>query len=95
MNTTDYVVKDGNTYFYTITSYDAKNPLGVIKQTLKEYSFYKTDNSENLIGKLYRTNDGNWYDLPTEASITTALAICLKIAIEESEKMKTRRKSFS
>lgn len=95
MNTSDYVVKDGNKYFYTITFYDAKNPLGVIKQTLKEYSFYKTDNSENLIGKLYRTNDGNWYELPADKSIGTSLATSLKIAIEESERMRTCRKYFS
>lgn len=95
MNTTDYVVKDGNKYFYTITSYDAKDPLGVIKQTLKEYNFYKADNAENLIGKLYRTNDGNWYDLSTGTSISRTLATFLKIAIEESEKIKTRKKSLS
>ena len=95
MNATDYVLKDGNKYFYTITLYDAKNPLGVIKQTLKEYSFYETDNAENLVGKLYRTNDGNWYDLPTDTFINATLATFLKIAIEESEKLKTRRKSLS
>ena len=59
MNATDFVVKDGNKYFYTISFYDAKDPLGVIKQTLKEYNFYKADNPENFIGKLYRTNDGS------------------------------------
>ena len=51
MNATDFVVKDGNKYFYTISFYDAKDPLGVIKQTLKEYNFYKADNPENFIGK--------------------------------------------
>jgi hypothetical protein len=93
MNPTNYVVKDGKKYFYTIKSYDAKNPLGIIKQTLKEYSFYKVDSSENLIGKLYRTEDGNWYDLPTDTSISIILATFLKMAVEESE-VKTQKISI-
>ncbi len=59
---TEITVKDGNKYFYTTSFYNAENPLGVIKATLKEYSLYKIDDSENLIGKSYKTDDGNWYD---------------------------------
>lgn len=91
MTPTDFVIKDGKKYFYSIASYDAKNPLGVVKQTLKEYTFYQAENPEKLIGKLYRTDDGNWYDLPTETPITTTFATFLKTAIEESENINSRR----
>jgi hypothetical protein len=59
MNKTEIIAKDGIKYFYTTSSYNAENPLGVIKATLKEYTLYKIDNSEILIGKLYKTDDGN------------------------------------
>ena len=45
MSRTEIIVKDGNKYFYTTSSYNAENPLGVIKATLKEYSLYKTDDT--------------------------------------------------
>jgi hypothetical protein len=86
MSRTEITVKDGNKYYYTTSSYNAENPLGVIKATLKEYTLYKFDNSEILIGKLYKTDDGNWYDLPTNSSISSLLATFLKMAIDESEK---------
>ena len=41
MNKTEIILKDGNKYFYTTSSYDIENPLGVIKATLKEYTLYK------------------------------------------------------
>jgi len=86
MNRTEIIVKDGNKYFYTISSYNAENPLGVIKATLKQYTLY---DSENLLGKLYKTDDGNWYDLPMTNSINSLLATFIKMAIDESEKTKT------
>jgi hypothetical protein len=86
MQKTEITVKDGNKYFYTTSSYNAQNPLGVIKATLKEYSLYKIDNTDIFIGKLYKTDDGNWYDLATNNSISSLLATFLKMAIDESEK---------
>jgi hypothetical protein len=45
-------------------------------------------NSEILIGKLYKTDDGSWYNLPTNNSFNALLAIFLKMAIDESEEEK-------
>jgi len=59
--------------------------LGVIKATLKEYSVYKMDNSNTFIGRLYKTDDGNWYDLTSNDSINSSLTTSLKIAIDDDE----------
>jgi hypothetical protein len=83
---TEIIIKDGNKYFYTTSSYNAENPLGVIKTTLKEYTLYRTNNSKILIGKLYKTDDGNWYDLSNNDSINSLLATSLKMAIDDLEK---------
>jgi len=41
-----------------------------------------------LIGKLYRTDEGNWYDLPDNNPINPLLLTFIKMAIDESEKKK-------
>jgi hypothetical protein len=81
-------VRDGSKYFYTTSSYTAANPLGIVKATLTEYALYNADSTEVPIGKLYKTNEGNWYDAPTENVINTHLAAFLKIAIDETEEPK-------
>jgi len=87
MNKTEIIVKDGSKYFFTTSSHNAENPLGIVKATLTEYTLYKVDNSETLIGKLYKTDDGNWYDLPSNNSINSLLATFLKMAIDDLEKI--------
>jgi hypothetical protein len=88
MNKTEIIAKDGRKYFYTTSSYNAENPLGVIKATLKEFSLYNIEDSEIPIGKLYKTDDGNWYDLNTNTSINALLATFLKMAIDDLERTK-------
>ena len=78
--------KDGNTYYYTTSLFNAENPLGIIKATLTEYSLYKK-NEEALIGKLYKTDEGNWYDLPDNNPINPLLLTFIKMAIDEREKI--------
>lgn len=88
MTKTEIIAKDGNTYFYTTSLFNAENPLGIIKATLTEYSLYKINDSETLIGKLYKTDEGNWYDLPDNNPINPLLLTFIKMAIDESEKKK-------
>ena len=83
------VVKDGTKFFYTTSSFNAANPLGVVKATLVEYALYHADNIEVPIGNLYKTNEGNWYDAPTDGVINTHLSAYLKMAIDETEKIQT------
>lgn len=82
----EITARDGSKYFYTISSFNAENPLGIVKATLKEYTLYRIEEGERLIGKLYKTDDGNWYDLTTNNAINSHLSTFLKMAIDESEK---------
>lgn len=93
MSKTEIIEKDGSKYYYTISSHNIVNPLGVIKATLKEYSLYRIGSTEIAVGKLYKTDEGNWYDLPTNDSINSLLATSLKMAIDESENQKAIEES--
>jgi len=86
---TEIVVKDGNRYAYTTSVTNAENALGIVKATLKEYALYKISDEEIFIGKLYRTKEGNWYDLPDAPAINPLLRTFIKMAIDESEKLNT------
>ncbi|MBS1512837.1 MAG: hypothetical protein JST86_18485 [Bacteroidetes bacterium] len=57
----ELILDNGNCYLYTIQSYEMKNVLGALVALLDEYSFTKKGTSETF--KLYRTKEGNWYNL--------------------------------
>lgn len=78
--------KDGSKYSYTTLDYSVANPLGVIKAMLTEYVLYEENNVGVIIGKLYKTSEGNWYDTLTIDGINTWLSANLKMAIDETEK---------
>ena len=84
MNRIGVVAKDGSTYFYISAPYNVKNPLGVVRATLKEYAVYAAPDSESIIVKLYKTDTGNWFDLPGGTSIESLVATYIKMAIDES-----------
>jgi hypothetical protein len=86
MEQKEILVQDGNRYAYTTSFINVENPLGIIKATLKEYTIYKIAETEILIGKLYRTKEGNWYDVPGNTPINPLLRTMVKMAIDESEK---------
>lgn len=54
-------LEDETCFFYNISPYEMRNALGVVIAELDEYSFTKNDSVENY--KLYRTKEGNLYDL--------------------------------
>ena len=86
MEKTEIFVQNGNRYVYAIAFINAENPLGIVKATLKEYTLYKIAETELLIGKLYKTKEGNWYDMPDNTPINPLLRTMIKMAIDESEK---------
>jgi hypothetical protein len=49
------------------------------------------EKTEILIGKIYRTKEGNCYDIPDNAPINPLLRTIIKIAIDESEKVNMDR----
>ena len=61
----DYVILEDNCqYFYTMRPFELKNVLGNIIAVLREFIFMKIEGeSEHSCYKLYKTKDGNWYDI--------------------------------
>lgn len=57
----ELILEDGSCYLYTTLPYEMKNVLGAVVALLDEYSFTQKGTSETF--KLYRTKEGNWYDL--------------------------------
>ena len=85
MRRREIILKDGTKYFYTTSNYEAENALGIVKATLKQFTVYKTEDAEDIVCKLYQTDEGNWYDLITNNSINLFLLTSIKIAIEASD----------
>lgn len=81
----ELILEDGSCYLYTIVPYEMKNVLGVVVALLDEYSFTKKDTSETF--KLYRTKEGNWYNLDeNKDTIQAKLFLEIKTAISVYEK---------
>ena len=57
----ELILDNGTYYLYTIQPYEMKNVLGTVVALLDEYSFTQKGTSETV--KLYRTKEGNWYNL--------------------------------
>lgn len=58
------VLEDNSQFYYTIKPYELTNALGNIIAVLQEYNFTKNDdNNEQFSCKLYKTKEGNWYDI--------------------------------
>lgn len=62
----EIILEDGTAYTYTVQPYEMKNALGAAVAVLDEYSFSKKGSLETY--KLYRTSEGNWYDVGEENS---------------------------
>jgi len=81
------ILEDNSQFYYTITPYELTNALGNIIAVLQEYNFTKKDdNIGHFSCKLYKTIEGNWYDIE-EAKILTEKGILrmLKSAIDAKE----------
>ncbi|MBR2647886.1 MAG: hypothetical protein ACRCSM_02735 [Sediminibacterium sp.] len=76
----ELILDNGNCYLYTIQPYEMKNVLGAVVALLDEYSFTKKGTSETF--KLYRTKEGNWYNLGENTDTAqTQLFLEIKTAI--------------
>ena len=89
---TQLILEDKSQYFYSITPVEIRNSLGVVLAILFEYSI---SNSTPQNFKLYRTKEGNWYDI-SDANPTSekALLMSLKLAINSQEKSKNNLTLF-
>ena len=80
-------LEDNSQFYYTISPYELTNALGSIIAILQEYNFTKKgDNNGQFTFKLYRTKEGNWYDIE-EAKMLAEKTILrmLKSAIDAKE----------
>jgi hypothetical protein len=80
-------LEDNSQFYYTISPYELTNALGNIIAILQEYNFTKKDdNNTQFSCKLYRTKEGNWYDIEG-AKIVAEKGILrlLKSAIDAKE----------
>lgn len=76
--TKQVMLEDGSQYFYRIQPFEMKNRLDTVVAVLDEYVFTKKDSSESY--KLYRTKDGNWYDVNEEIS-TQAMKVLRELKL--------------
>lgn len=83
-NSKQITLEDGSQFYYTIQPFEMKNILGTAIAVLDEYIFTKKGTEETY--KLYRTSEGNWYDVDDQNSdIESGLLLALKNTMNEAE----------
>jgi len=80
-------LEDKSQFYYTKQPYELMNALGVAIAHLQEYSFTKKEPANELFScNLYRTKDGNWYDIEEAKTAGEKTIIrMLKSAIDAKE----------
>ena len=81
------IIEDNSLFYYTVGPYELTNALGSIIAVLQEYNFTKKgDNNGQFSCKLYKTNEGNWYDIEdTKTTVEKGTLRLLKSAIDAKE----------
>lgn len=76
------IILGGNSCFsYTIKQVEITNALGAAVAVLDEY-FITDSTGDNY--KLYKTNEGNWYDVPEiNKGVDKSVLLELKLGIDE------------
>lgn len=78
------MLEDGSQYFYTINPVEIANVLGAAVAVLNEY-FITNSKGENY--KLYKTNEGNWYDVPdSNKEVAKGVLLKMKLGIDNEKK---------
>ena len=84
-------LEDNSQFYYTINPYELTNALGTVIAVFQEYSFTKKDgNNEHFCCKLYKTKEGNWYDIPDvnkHADNVVLMSLKMAINIKEPQKL--------
>ena len=80
-------LEDNSQFYYTITPYELTNALGSSIAILQEYNFTKKGDNGGLFScKLYRTKEGNWYNIEDEKMVTEkGILRMLKSALDAKE----------
>lgn len=81
------ILEDKTEFYYDVYPYALTNALGNLIGTLQEYHFVKKDSSAFGFFKLYKTEEGNWYDLDElPAQAHSDIVWQLKVAVDAKEK---------
>ena len=80
-------LEDSSQFYYTISPYELTNALGSIIAVLQEYNFTKKDDNNGQFScKLYKTKEGNWYDIEeAKTTVEKGTLRLLKSAIDTKE----------
>ena len=83
------ILEDNSLFYYSVKPYELTNPLGNIIAVLQEYNFTKKDDNNGKFScKLYKTKEGNWYDISDSIPLeNNAIFRDLKLAIDSKEKL--------
>jgi len=83
----EITLENNGQYYYTISPFELTNSLGKIIAVLQEYNFTKKDDGNaHFSCKLYRTKEGNWYDLePGKLLSEKGIFRMLKSAVDAEE----------
>lgn len=74
------VLGDNSLFSYTIKKVEIVNVLGSVVAVLDEYFI---TNSAGEKYKLYKTKEGNWYDIPeANTGVAKSILIALKLKID-------------
>jgi hypothetical protein len=78
---------DNSQFSFTISPYELTNALGSTIVILREYKFTKMDDKDGQFScKLYKTKEGNWYDIEdSNRGVEKAILRMLKSAVEVKE----------
>jgi hypothetical protein len=81
----EIVLEDKTHFYYTTHPYDLKNALGAVIAVLQEYNFTKKEDHNPFTCKLYKTKEGNWYDIEEAEIAEKKIIRMLKSAIDIKE----------
>jgi hypothetical protein len=75
-----FILAENKQYSYTVQPFELTNILGAVVAVLDEY-FIINSNGETY--KLYKTHDGNWYDMPeANKDVDKSVLLGLKLGID-------------
>ena len=76
----EIVLGDNSRFSYTIKQVEVRNILGAAVAVLDEYLI---TNSAGENYRLYKTKEGNWYDVPeANAGVAKSILLALKLKID-------------
>ncbi|MDB5199179.1 MAG: hypothetical protein JWO92_1142 [Chitinophagaceae bacterium] len=85
--TNQVTLEDNTRFFYSINPFELKNALGSTVAILQEFSFTKNpESTDQVCYKLYKTKEGNWYDIhDLKSSIDYTILRRLKAGMDNSK----------